>query len=426
MMMDKKPRVVITGMGVVSGIGHGTEVFRQALQNGQSGVRRLPELAELNFACQVGVVPQDLEKTAESYFSQDELYALSLGMKMGGIAAIDAYRDAGLDIPGQDSDVDPTTGAYVGTGVGGLDVFSEQVYEKIQSGRVRRLGSAVVEQIMGSGVSAKIGGLLALGNHVTSNSSACSTGTEAIIMGAERIRQGLAKRMVVGGAEAYHPQIWGGFDGMRVLSRRFNDQPEKASRPMSQSAGGFVPAAGAGILVIEELESALARGARVYAEILGTGLSAGGMRNGGSMTAPSPEGVQRCIRQAILASNISPDQIDYINGHLTSTFADPMEIANWSAALERSGDQFPLINATKSMIGHSLGAAGAIETIATVLQLDGQFLHPSLNCEDLHPEIAAIESRIVRETCTQELQIAAKASFGFGDVNSCLILSKWS
>jgi 3-oxoacyl-(acyl-carrier-protein) synthase len=430
MSTTEQTRVVVTGMGVVSGIGRDLTSFGQALRDGKSGIRHIPELAELGFSCQVGVRPESLDDALNDYFSPDDQYALSHGMKMTGMAAIDAYRNADLPIPQtDDQQVDPDSGAIVGTGVGGLDVFADKVFEKVKAGRVRRLGSTIVEQIMGSSVSAKLGGLLALGNQVTSNSSACSTGTEAIIMGTERIRHGLAKRMVVGGAEAYHPQIWAGFDAMRVLSRRFNDQPEAASRPLSASAGGFVPAAGAGILVLEDLATAEARGAPIYAEVIGTSITSGGMRNGGSMTAPSPEGVQRCIRQALIAGGVTPQDIDYINGHLTSTFADPLEIANWSQALERSGTDFPRINSTKSLLGHGLGAAGAIESIATILQLKDQFIHPSRNCEDLHPDIEPIAPSVAREFQDmrgQKWTTAAKASFGFGDVNSCLIFRRWS
>jgi 3-oxoacyl-(acyl-carrier-protein) synthase len=280
---------------------------------------------------------------------------------------------------------------------------------------------------MASAVSARLGAFLALGNQVTTNSSACSTGTEAVIMGAERIRSGLAERMVVGGAEGSCPNTWAGFDSMRVLSRAFNDQPEKASRPLSASAGGFVPGSGAAVLVIEELDTAMARGARIYAEILGTSLTSGGCRFGGSMTAPSRRGVQRSIRRAVLASQIEPGEIDYINGHLTATFADPFELKNWQDALETTPEDLPYINSTKSLIGHGLGAAGAMECVATVLQLHKGFMHPSINAEDLHADVLPYVKSIVRETVDNvSLNIAAKASFGFGDVNSCIIFKKWS
>jgi 3-oxoacyl-(acyl-carrier-protein) synthase len=278
---------------------------------------------------------------------------------------------------------------------------------------------------MASSVSAKLSGLLALGNQVTTNSSACSTGTEALIMGADRIRAGRAKRMVVGGAEGASEYSWAGFDAMRVLCRKYNDQPARASRPLSASAGGFVPGSGAGILVLEDLETAKARGARIYAEVIGAALNSGGMRKGGSMTAPSGYSVQRCVRAALLEARIAPAKLDYINGHLTATMADPLEMANWAAALELPPERFPLINATKSMIGHALGAAGALECVATILQLDGGFVHGSLNSEDLHPGVVAFSDRIVHDSRAADLTYAAKASFGFGDVNSCVIFKKW-
>ena len=269
-------------------------------------------------------------------------------------------------------------------------------------------------------------GLLALGNQVTSNSSACSTGTEAIFDSVMRIRTGLAKRMLAGGSEGSSPYVWSGFDSMRVLSRKFNDQPEAASRPMSASASGFIPGSGAGVLMLEDLESARQRGARIYAEVLGGAVNCGGHRGGGTMTAPNPEGVQRCIRSAISDAGITSQQIDAISGHLTATFSDPGEVKSWFLALEREIDDFPYINAAKSMIGHCLGATGAIESIAVVLQLYKGFLHPSINCEDVHQEIADFTEKIPRTLMEYpDLKVIIKAGFGFGDVNSCLVFKKW-
>ncbi|HRS97170.1 MAG TPA: beta-ketoacyl synthase N-terminal-like domain-containing protein, partial [Smithella sp.] len=296
----------------------------------------------------------------------------------------------------------------------------------INEGRVRRLGSRVVEQVMGSGTSARISGLLGAGNQVTSNSSACSTGNEAIIDSLWRIRMGLAKRMVAGGSEGASPYIWGGFDAMRVLCRKFNDNPAAGSRPLSATACGFVPGAGAAMLVLEELETALARGARIYAEVIGGYVNCGGQRMGGSMTAPNPEGVKRCIRGAMADAGIDGAQIDAINGHLTATYADPHEVRNWAEALGRPPEDFPYIQATKSLIGHCLGAAGAIESVAVVLQIYKGFLHPSVNCEDVHPEIEAFAHKIPQK-CLEipRMKIIAKAGFGFGDVNSCILFKKW-
>jgi 3-oxoacyl-(acyl-carrier-protein) synthase len=213
---------------------------------------------------------------------------------------------------------------------------------------------------------------------------------------------------------------------MRVLDKGHNDAPEKASRPLSASAGGFVPGSGAGLLLLESLESAEARGARIYAEVLGGAVNCGGHRQGGSMTAPNSQAVQDCIRMALAAARIAPSAVDAINGHLTGTFADPVEVANWSQALERGPDDFPLINATKSLIGHGLGAAGGLESVAVVLQLARGFFHGSLNCEDLHEKVALFARSIPHTTVQPErLDIIAKASFGFGDVNACLIFKRF-
>jgi 3-oxoacyl-(acyl-carrier-protein) synthase len=393
----------------------------------RSGLRFVPRLQELGFSCQVGGIPQGMKEVAEQLFSEDLRFAMNEYISYAAIASLEAFADAGLKpVPAQADKAMEDTGAIIGTGIGGLDTFSDKVYPNVAAHKIKRLGSSVVEQIMASGASARVGGLLGLGGQVTSNSSACNTGTEAIVMGVRSIQWGLADRMVVGGAEGSDPHIWSGFDSMRVLNRGHNQDPEAASRPMSASAGGFIPGSGAGILVIEELETALKRGAKIYAEIIGTAANSGGMRAGGSMTAPSAPGVQACIRKALMQAQISPDSIDYINGHLTATMADPMEVRNWSEALELGPDRFPRINSTKSMIGHALGAAGAIESVATLLQMTHGFVHGSRNCEDFHPEIEAFEPCVPKQSVDMPISIAAKASFGFGDVNSCIIFKKWS
>ncbi|RJP81926.1 MAG: beta-ketoacyl-[acyl-carrier-protein] synthase family protein [Desulfobacteraceae bacterium] len=419
-------RVVVTGMGVVSPNAHGIESFHQALKHGQSGIRLIPALQELNFACCIAGVPKDFEEIGRRYFPENQISRMNGAIGYASVAALDAWKDAGLHLPSDESSADWETGAIVGCGIGDMELIATTIVPVVNSGKVRKLGSRIVEQVMGSGMSARIAGLLGLGNQVTSNSSACSTGTEAIVEAFWRIRSGLAKRMIAGGAEGASPYTWAGFDAMRVLSRKFNDRPQKGSRPMSASAAGFVPGAGAGVLVLEELETALNRKAGIYAEIIGGRVNCGGQRGGGSMTAPNPEGVRRCIADTIADADLSPDEIDAINGHLTATYADPHEIQNWSKALGRGPGCFPYINSTKSMIGHCLGAAGAIETIAALIQLSRGFLHPSLNCEDLHPEIEAFSDHVVQVGMSYpELKTMAKASFGFGDVNSCLILRKW-
>ena len=419
-------RVVVTGMGVVSPNAHGLDSFQEALQNGRTGIDFIPKLQELKFGCCIGGVPKNFEEISHQYFSEKQVSRMNGSIGYASVAALDAWKDGGLSLPDTDSPADWETGAIVGCGIGDMELIATTIVPVVNSGKVRRLGSRIVEQVMGSGISARIAGLLGLGNQVTSNSSACSTGTEAIIEAFWRIRTGLAKRMIAGGAEGASPYTWGGFDSMRVLSRKFNDRPEKGSRPMSAAACGFVPGAGAGVVLLEDMKTAIKRKARIYAEIIGGRVNCGGQRGGGSMTSPNPDGVQRCITDTISDAKISADEIDAINGHLTATFADPSEIQNWSKALGRRAGNFPYINSTKSMIGHCLGGAGAIETVATLLQLSKGFLHPSLNCEDLHPEIKEFSDRVVQARMDYpELKVMAKASFGFGDVNSCLLLKKW-
>ncbi len=422
-----KSRVVITGMGVAAPNAHGLKAYEEALREGRSGIRFVPELKDLNFACQIGGIPQDFDALRKSYFDHEKLLSINDNIGYASVSAADAWTDAGFSVPDSEDDrVDWDTGVILGSGIGGMDTIAKTVVPMVNEGKVRRMGSRIVEQVMNSGTSARVAGLLACGNQVTSNSSACSTGNEAVIEGMLRIRAGLAKRMLVGGSEGASPYIWAGFDAMRVICRKFNDNPERASRPMSATACGFVPGSGGAVLLLEDLETAQARGARIYAEILGGAVNCGGHRMGGSITAPNPEGIKRCIRMAVADAGISPGEVDAINGHLTATFADPMEVHNWSKALERGPGDFPYINSTKSLIGHCLGAAGAVECVAVVLQLYKGFLHPSVNCEDVHPDIAAFAAKIP-QTCMEYpgLRTIAKAGFGFGDVNSCIIFRKW-
>jgi 3-oxoacyl-(acyl-carrier-protein) synthase len=398
--------------------------YEEALRNGDSGIRHHEHLAEHNFACQVGGIPQNIDTVKHHYLTQETMLAMNEAMIYGAIAAIDCWKDAGLPEPGDEVDWD--TGAIIGTGISGLDTIGEKLVPVTNAGRVRRLGSTMVEQVMASSSSANIGGILGLGGQVTTNSSACTTGTEAIVNGFFTIKNGRSKRVMVGGTEGSSMYSWAGFDAMRVLSRAYNDDPTKASRPMSASAAGFVPGSGAGILMLESLSSALERGARIYAEVLGVDVNCGGQRNGGSTTFPNPVGVQRCIQSAISMAGIKGADIDLINGHLTATMADPYEIKNWQLALGREANNMPLINSTKSLVGHALGAAGGIECVAAVLQLAKGFVHGSLNCEDVHEDLLPFAKSIVHNTRESSAKILAKASFGFGDVNACVVFKKYN
>ncbi|MBU6429438.1 MAG: beta-ketoacyl-[acyl-carrier-protein] synthase family protein, partial [Cyanobacteria bacterium REEB65] len=210
-----------------------------------------------------------------------------------------------------------------------------------------------------------------------------------------------------------------------VLCSKFNDFPEKGSQPLGAGACGFVPAGGAAVLRLETLERAQKRGAKILVELMGAYCNSGGQRDGGTMTFPNADGVYRCIRKVIETSGVDPKQIDLINGHLTSTAADPREVGSWRKALGLPDDKFPLIQSTKSMIGHTLGAAGALESVAVIDQLVNGYVHPSINSENVHPEIRVVENSIPHKLAERSLKYAIKASFGFGDVNGCLLFKKW-
>jgi 3-oxoacyl-[acyl-carrier-protein] synthase-1 len=419
-------RVVITGMGVVAPNANDLAGFELALQKGISGIRYQPDLEQLQFSCCIAGKPLLEDSFIAQYFNPLELRNFnSSSILYGVIAGMQAWNDAGLEIPADQPDWD--SGTIFGNGSSGVDKFRESIY-KIDEGQTRKLGSTAVAQTMTSGVSAFLGGKLGLGNQVTTNASACTTGTESLLMCYERIKSGKAERMLAGSASDSGPYIWAGFDAMKVITFKHNEEPEKGSRPMSASASGFVPGSGAGALLLESLESAVKRRAKIYAEVLGGNINSGGQRGSGTMTAPNSEAVQHCIKNAIKDAGIKTTDIDVINGHLTATSKDALEIQNWSKALQRQGGGFPYIQAVKSHIGHCLSAAGSVECIAAVLQLKNDFLFPNLNCEDIHPDIDILvpATCIPREFKQSEVNVIAKASFGFGDVNACVILKKYS
>jgi 3-oxoacyl-[acyl-carrier-protein] synthase-1 len=421
-----KKRVVITGLGVVAPNGVGLSGFQDAIIAGRSGIEYFEELKELNFSCCIGGTPFVSEDLKLQYLTALQLRNFSSnGIMYGCIAGVDAWRDAGLVF--SDAEAQWDSACIFGTGVSSVQKMAD-ASNLIDQGEIRRLGSNTASQTMASGVSAYLNNIIGFGNQVTTNSSACTTGTESILMGYDRIVAGYASKVLVGSCSDDGKYIWGAFDAMKVMSYKYNDNPKEGSRPMSASASGFVPGSGAGAMVLESLESALARGAKIYAEVMGGHVNSGGQRGGGTMTAPNPVAIQKCITSAIQNAGISAKDIDVINGHLTATMKDPEEVENWSKALGRQGEYFPYIHSLKSMVGHCIGAAGSIESVAAVLGLYDDFIFPSINCEGLHPEIEKIvhQDRIPR-TAIQKAgtKIVAKSSFGFGDVNCCIIYKKY-
>lgn len=435
-MLMQERRVVVTGLGAVTPNGRNVQEFRESLKRGKSGIRFFEDLAALNLACQIGGIPDLTEESILEILPASAYEKMTEVMVYAALAAIECARSAGLSpqLPNYlDSTVDWDSGAIIGCGLPGVDVMLDEMAPTLASapealaGRgMLPIGSDGVSRVMASSVSAIVGRLLGLGGQVSTNSSACTTGTEAIFDGFKNIKLGISEAMYVGGVEGSHPGIWGGFDAMRdVLCSQFNAYPEQASQPMGAGACGFVPGCGAGVLRLESLEYAQSRGTTILAELVSAHCNSGGQRDGGTMTSPNPSGVVRCIRKVVYDAGIAPKDIDLINGHLTSTRADQLEVQNWRVALELSDQDFPLIQSTKSMIGHGLGAAGAMESVAVVDQMAHGYVHPSINCDPVHPKLNGIEHAIPRQSISKALDYVIKASFGFGDINGALLFKRW-
>ncbi len=434
--MSFPKRIVVTGLGVVAPNGLGLDAYRAALKAGKSGISHHEELKALNFACQIGGKPPVGPDEAEALIPDADLAKLNEAMVYATMAAVEAARMSGVSVDlkkgYQDTPVDWDTGAIIGCGIGGMDTLCDEMAPVLQAASeqdpgmgARPMGTDIVPKIMESSVSVAVGKFLGLGGQTTTNSSACNTGTEAIFDAFKHMQLGYSESMYAGGAEGTHAGTWSGFDAMRdVLCSKFNDMPEKGSQPMGAGACGFVPAGGAGVVRLETLEHAQKRGAKILVELVAAYCNSGGQRDGGTMTFPNPDGVARCIRRVLKDSGVDPKRLSLINGHLTSTGADPREVASWIKALELPLDRFPLIQSTKSMIGHTLGAAGALESVAAIDQIVHGYVHPSINSENVHPQIP-IGASIPHEVKTKELEYVIKASFGFGDVNGCLLFKRW-
>jgi 3-oxoacyl-(acyl-carrier-protein) synthase len=420
-------KVVITGLGVVAPQARNAPEFLSLLRRGRSAITFCADAAELGLCCQVVGAPAIDEDRLQAVTIPAERRAMNRIMDMAALAAVECWQDAGLPyFVGADGEADPRTGVVFGSGIGGIETLCETVAPMVSARRARQLGAKRVEQTMASGAAACVSGLLGAGGPVIASSAACTTGSTCIVQALRLLRAGLCDRVVTGAAETSSSHTRAMFDAMRVLVRDGNDRPETASRPLSARAAGFVPAGGAGALLLETLDSAVARGARIYAELAGGFDNCGGQRSGGTMSRQSPEGVVRCVRGALADAGVDPEEIDYVNGHLTGTTGDAPEVSNIAEALGRSGGAFPWLNATKSLIGHTIGAAGAVESVATVLQLHHGFLHPSVNCDEAHPDLPGMDGRIVRSCIASRPRAALKTSFGFGDVNACLVFRPWT
>ncbi len=398
-------RVVVTGMGIVSSIGNNTQEVLASLREAKSGISRADTYAELGFRCQVHGAPS---LAAEDSIDRRAMRFLGGGAAWNHIAMEQAIRDAGLT----ESEVsNERTGIIMGSGGPSTRAIVEAA-DTARNKSPKRVGPFAVPKAMSSTASATLATWFKIKGVNYSISSACATSNHCIGNAMEVIRMGKQDVIFAGGCEELDWTLSVLFDAMGAMSSGFNQTPEKASRAYDADRDGFVIAGGAGVLVLEELEHARARGGRIYAEVAGYGATSDGF----DMVAPSGEGAARCMRLA-LADVGSP--IDYINPHATSTpIGDAKEI---EAIREVFGKKCPPISATKSLTGHSLGAAGAQEAIYSILMMASGFICESANIETLDPAFADVP--IVRERCDNvRLGCVLSNSFGFGGTNASIVL----
>jgi len=402
-------RVVVTGLGIVSCLGNDRQQVLEALQSGRSGIRHKEEYAERGFRSHVaGVVDIDL----------DTLVDRKLRRFMGDAAAYayvsmaQAIDDAGLS-PEQVSN--ERTGLIAGSG-GASSANQVEAADILRDKGLRRVGPYRVTRTMGSTVSACLATPFKIKGVNYSISSACATSAHCIGNAMEQIQLGKQDVVFAGGGEEEHWTLSCLFDAMGALSTSYNDAPETASRPYDKSRDGFVIAGGGGMLVLEELEHAKARGAKIYAEVVGYGATS----DGKDMVAPSGEGAVRCMRQAM--ASVDGD-IDYINTHGTSTPVG--DVAELKAIREVFGNTTPAMSSTKSLTGHSLGATGVQEAIYSLLMMEHDFIAASANVSDLDDQADGFDIVTSRRDDVK-LERVLSNSFGFGGTNACLVLQRYA
>ncbi|MGE0957283.1 beta-ketoacyl-ACP synthase I [Escherichia coli] len=401
-------RAVITGLGIVSSIGNNQQEVLASLREGRSGITFSQELKDSGMRSHVwGNVKLDttglIDRKVVRFMSDASIYAF-LSMEQ-------AIADAGLSPEAYQNN--PRVGLIAGSG-GGSPRFQVFGADAMRGPRgLKAVGPYVVTKAMASGVSACLATPFKIHGVNYSISSACATSAHCIGNAVEQIQLGKQDIVFAGGGEELCWEMACEFDAMGALSTKYNDTPEKASRTYDAHRDGFVIAGGGGMVVVEELEHALARGAHIYAEIVGYGATS----DGAEMVAPSGEGAVRCMKMAMHGVDTP---IDYLNSHGTSTpVGDVKELA---AIREVFGDKSPAISATKAMTGHSLGAAGVQEAIYSLLMLEHGFIAPSINIEELDEQAAGLN--IVTETTDRELTTVMSNSFGFGGTNATLVMRK--
>jgi len=412
-------RVVITGMGIVSPNGTGIEHAWKNIIEGRSGIRKITKFDVSEMTSQIGGVPVLGTGAGEcnigAVVDEKEQKRMDLVSLYAMVAADEAIKDAGL----KDGDVDlERAGVSVGSGIGGIDTIYETAAALVNGGP-RRVSPFFIPKGIGNMPAGQISIKWGFKGPNVTMVTACATGTHSIGEGARLIQSGEADVMIAGGSEAAATTLgMAGFCAMHALSTR-NDEPEKASRPWDKNRDGFVIAEGAGILVLEELEHARARGAKIYAEIVGYGMSG----DAHHITAPAPngEGGLRSMKAALKNANLGPEDIDYINAHGTSTgLGDIGELTAVKTLFDKTG---ACMSSTKSMTGHLLGAAGAVEAIFCALAIRDGIVPPTINLDD--PEDLVGDFDLVpHKAKRKDVRVALSNSFGFGGTNASVILKK--
>jgi 3-oxoacyl-[acyl-carrier-protein] synthase-1 len=402
-------RVVVTGMGIVSSIGNNTQEVLASLREAKSGISRADKYAELGFRCHVHGAPT---LDAEEAIDRRAMRFLGGGAAWNHVAMEQAIRDAGLE---SDDISHEMTGIIMGSG----GPSTRAIVEAADTARTKgpkRVGPFAVPKAMSSSASATLATWFKIKGVSYSISSACATSNHCIGSAYEQIQWGKQDVMFAGGCEELDWTLSVLFDAMGALSSKFNATPEKASRAYDLDRDGFVISGGAGVLVLEELEHAKARGARIYAEVAGYGVSS----DGHDMVAPSGEGAARCMRMAL--AKVKP-AVDYINPHATSTPVGDLKEIEAIREVFGTGDKCPPISATKSLTGHSQGATGVHEAIYSILMMNNGFICESANIENIDPAFA--DMPIVRERRDDvKLGCVLSNSFGFGGTNASVVLKR--
>ncbi|QTL34404.1 beta-ketoacyl-ACP synthase I [Pseudoalteromonas viridis] len=400
-------RAVITGIGVVSSIGNNKQEVLESLKAGKSGIAFNQEFADMNLRSQVS---GKLDIDVKSLVDRKAHRFMGDAAAFSYISMAQAIEDSGL-APEQVSN--ERTGLIVGSG-GGSSKYQVEAADILREKGVKRVGPYMVPRTMASTASACLATPFKIKGVNYSISSACATSAHCIGNAVEQIQLGKQDVIFAGGGEELHWTLAMEFDAMGALSTKYNEAPETASRTYDASRDGFVISGGGGIVVVEELEHALARGAHIYAEIVGYGATSDGY----DMVAPSGEGAVRCMKQAM--QDIE-GPIDYLNTHGTSTPVG--DVKELGAIQELFGDNSPAISATKAMTGHALGAAGVHEAIYSLLMLENNFIAPSINIDELDEQAQGLD--IVTEMRERELNTVMSNSFGFGGTNATLVMQKY-